>query len=338
MAAHVSGRCTDHGGPISAAGARRAPGAAAAFGWSEGLATTRVEVEEWGWPPAPPSSLSWPTADADDDSSRADGKVFRAGGRAMMVETHESHVREYPADSYTPAAPQPSTTSSRPATPPPAAFTPPPAPAPATKPVTPLADSEAEDDIASILRDKGLEPVPPPQPAMPKQPAARTPAAAPAPDDPPPAEDRHAIFGQLGRSMPYATAFQLGHFSVDRHLDMLEAGMSWHPKTPLLAAGARDLHDFDVLTELASLSEAAGVPLRRGDDGAAFLAKVARAQGVSLAGLGASHADDEEDDDNTEDDFAAADAAAEEAQHSPWGNDDDAGNDDSGDTAEDDNG
>src|SRR5262249_25291583 len=115
-----------------------------------------------------------------------------------------------------------------------------------------------------------------------------------------------------------------------------EVGMSWHPPSAM-TRGARDIHDLDVLSELASLSEAAGVPLRHGEDGAAFLAKVARAQGVSLAGLEAAHADAE---DGAGEEVAATEETASEEEHSPGGaqGDDEAAGEDDSDAAEDDNG
>jgi len=124
--------------------------------------------------------------------------------------------------------------------------------------------------------------------------------------------------------MSHANSFQLGRFNFDRHFDMLEEGMSLHPASApaprtVAMSNARELHDLDLMSELAAMSEAAGVPLRRDMDSDAFMAKVARAQGLSLGGR--DEEDDEsmqEEEDATEEEFASLNEAAEEDAHSPW--------------------
>ncbi len=96
---------------------------------------------------------------------------------------------------------------------------------------------------------------------------------------------------------------------------MLEQGLSHYPPVPLPAAGARDLHDLDVLSEITALSEAAGVRPRPADDRVAFLRKVARAQGASLAGLQQAHEDQQEAE---QEEFDATGTDADEAEHSPF--------------------
>lgn len=242
-----------------------------------------ADPSDWAWPAAEPSALSWPDP--------IDGEALAFSVPLGAAET---------------------------ATPPGWAE---PQPAPAAAP-RPLDDAEAEDDVAAILRENGLVPTAPqpvaapaPSPAAPA-PAAEEPAA--------PAEDRHAIFGQLGRAMSHANSFQLGRFNFDRHFDMLEEGMSLHPVAPepvVALSSARELHDLDVLSELAAMSEAAGMPLRRDADTDAFMARVARAQGLRPQAL-ASDDDDEtslhEEQEETEEAFDSLDAAQEEDAHSPW--------------------
>ncbi|NIJ21104.1 hypothetical protein FHS95_002807 [Sphingomonas naasensis] len=241
--------------------------------------TLSVEPADWGWPAAEPSTLSWPDAG-------------EAAASAFSVPLGEA------------PAPQPGW----------------PDPAPAYKaPAGPLDDAETEDDVAAILRDNGLAPIAPQLIAAPAAPAAPAPAAE---EPAPPAEDRHAIFGQLGRAMSHANSFQLGRFNFDRHFDMLEEGMALHPVAPepvVALSSPRELHDLDLLSELAAMSEAAGVPLRRDADSDTFLARVARAQGLQAQAL---TSDDEsslaEEEEDTEEAFDSLDAEPEENAHSPW--------------------
>lgn len=244
--------------------------------------SVRPDPDDWGWPVAEPSTLSWPDP----------------------AETAFSFSMESP-----PAPPS-------------AQIAPPIAPPMAS--AQPLADHEAEDDVHAILREKGLEPAHPPQPVA-------APAPMPSRDEPTadypaePAADRHALFDQLSRTMPHATSFQLGRFNFDRHFDMLEEGMSLAPShlpsaQPAPSAG-RDMHELDLLSEIAALSEAAGVPLRREAETDAFMARVARAQGTSLASLaGEEDEEDEpaEEEDGEEEDFAGAEQAFEDEAASPW--------------------
>ena len=273
--------CSDDGGAVPSRGGARVTRIRAEGVRANGVHAFSV-VEDWGWPPSEPASLSWP-----DD----------------VDETTNDHARA----AVLAAALTPSPTP------------PPPAAAPPAKPV-PLADAEADDDVAAILRDKGLTPIP--VAAAPgAQTAAATPPAGPVEAAPPP-EDRHAIFGQLGRAMPHANSFQLGRINIDQHFDMLEQGLAYHPPAPLPAAGARDIEELDVLSEITALSEAAGVRPATADDGAAFLRKVARAQGVSLAGLERAQEEDAgpfaSEDDEAPTDTGADDDASDEDAHSPF--------------------
>lgn len=232
---------------------------------------------DWDWPVAEPSALSWP----EPEDTAAAFSVSLGAASADIAQ---------PA--YSPPF--------------------------AAQPPLALDDDEAGDDVAAILRENGLVPTPP---APVSAPARSQPPADEAPEPAPPAEDRHAIFGQLGSAMSHANSFQLGRFNFDRHFDMLEEGMSLHPaSTPaprtVAMSNARELHDLDVMSELAAMSEAAGVPLRRDADSDAFMKKVARAQGLS----GRDEDDDstQEEEDATEEEFASLNEAAEEDAHSPW--------------------
>lgn len=280
--------CSDDGGTVQCRGSaivtRTGPRA---------LTTHAVHAfsgnSDWGWPPAEPASLSWP--EDLQDTANTFSRVAAFASTPILAPTPA------PAPATSPATPAP----------------------PVSPPIKaqPLADAEADDDVAAILREKGLAPIPSEGPP-PAQPMAARPTE-PAEPAPPP-EDRHAIFGQLGRAMPHANSFQLGRINIDQHLDLLEQGLAYHPPVPLPAAGARDLQDLDVLSEITALSEAAGVRSRPAEDGATFLRKVARAQGVSLARLEQAHEDDAlPADDEEDEDFAATDSsAADDDAYSPF--------------------
>ncbi len=274
-------RCSDDGGAVPSRGGPRVTRI-----FAEGVRANGVHafsaVEDWGWPPSEPASLSWP-----DDVDETANELARAAAFGAAL---------------TPA-PTP----------------PPPVAAPPAKPI-PLAEAEADDDVAAILRDKGLTPIP--VAAAPGSPTAVATTPAEPTEPAPPPEDRHAIFGQLGRAMPHANSFQLGRINIDQHFDMLEQGLAYHPPAPVPAAGARDIQELDVLSEITALSEAAGVRPAPADDGAAFLRKVARAQGVSLAGLERAQEEDAGPfaaaDDEADADTGADDDAADDDAHSPF--------------------
>lgn len=264
-----SDRCSDDGRPIRAQGHSRIHRVQTrAMSLSRGPSPA-IDEEEWGWPPAEQSSLTWPT---DDSDTVALADFAAAAGSPS--ELTDAARQESPA------------------------------------PSKPLAEDELDDDIAELRpasekviearSSEANEPQFPPALATSPDDAA-SPAAAPAPeqqDSPPTGEDRHAIFGQLGRSMPHATSFQLGRFDVDKHLDMLEQGLSEQRDmavaTSAPSPASRELHDLDVLSEITALSEAAGVRPVDADDSDAFLRKVAEAQG-SLAGLNEAHQDTKEE-------------------------------------------
>jgi hypothetical protein len=154
-------------------------------------------------------------------------------------------------------------------------------------------------------------------------------------------EDRHAIFGQLGRAMAHATAFQLGRFDLDRHFDMIEQGMPWHPSAAKAQAlgSPRDLHDLDVMAELTSLSQVAGIPLRHNDDSAAFRANFARAQATRLTEPAEAHEEStEEATAGAEDEEASETENAEQEQASPWSAQNDDEPEDDGSSTEEQNG
>lgn len=300
----VSGeRCHDDGAPVASRGGTRlhrplpqsylqphAPAHTLALG----MQSQQPSDDEWGWPPAEPSSLSWPAEDGDTAS---------AMGYAASVQ-------------------QPATPTATPVPEKPSAPIPPP---------KPLAEDELDDDLAELrpARDAVINAPPAASPAPAERPVA--PAIEEAP--PPPTEDRHAIFGQLARTMPHATSFQLGRFNVDHHLDMLEQGLGERGPAAMAASAppppaSRELHELDLLSEITALSEAAGVRPIEAEDDAAFLRKVARAQS-SLAELDASSreaadaanaifaADEEQDasdddSDNNHSPFPEADVADEE--------------------------
>lgn len=254
-------RCHDDGAPIQTRGGIRmhrpypqwpGPTHPAALG----IPIRHAEEDDWGWPAAEQSSLRWPEEDGDAAS-------------AMSL---AAAIQQPVTPSVKPAPTMPS--------------------APPVPPKT-LAEDELDDDLAELrpARDAVID-APASGVAFPTERTSQpSHPAPPTADVPEPAEDRHAIFGQLARTMPHATSFQLGRFDVDHHLDMLEQGLA-APAAAAMAAqapppGSRELHDLDVLSEITALSEAAGVrPIEAEEDGA-FLRKVARAQS-SLAELDAA--------------------------------------------------
>jgi hypothetical protein len=300
-------RCRDDGAPIASRGGTRLhrplpqsylqTHAPTHDAMALGMQSQHLSDAEWGWPAPEPSSLSWPADDGDAAS---------AMGYAASVQQPAT-----PATALVPAKP-----------------------AASPAPPNPLAEDELDDDLAELrpARDAVINAPPAASPAPAERPAA--PVAPPIEDTPPPpAEDRHAIFGQLARTMPHATSFQLGRFNVDHHLDMLEQGLGERGPAAMGASvppppASRELHELDLLSEITALSEAAGVrPIAAEDDGV-FLRKVARAQS-SLAELDASSRDaadeanaifaaDEEQDasddhsDNNHSPFPEADNADEE--------------------------
>jgi len=300
-------RCHDDGAPIASRGGTRlhrplpqsylqphAPTHTMALG----MQSQQPGDNEWGWPPAEPSSLSWPVEDGD---------ITTAMGYAASVQQ--------------PATPSAAPVPAKPSAPP--------------APPKPLAEDELDDDLAELhpARDAVINAAPAVNPSAGERPAERPVAPAIEEVPPPPTEDRHAIFGQLARTMPHATSFQLGRFNVDHHLDMLEQGLGERGPAAMAASAppppaSRELHELDLLSEITALSEAAGVRPIEAEDDAAFLRKVARAQS-SLAELDASSRDaadaanaiftaDEEQDasddesDNNHSPFPEADNADEE--------------------------
>ncbi len=171
------------------------------------------------------------------------------------------------------------------------------APAPAYLPTPPLAEDEADAEVRAILAEKGLQPLEPVPPAAPEP----APADGAVSREPPPPVDRHAVFAAMGRPMAHANSFSLGRFDLDRHFSMLEEGLS----LAVPAAGGagemrpdpRQLDELDLVGELALISQAAGVaPAPAGEDGPAFLRRVATAQGARLVELDAGDGEYQSDD------------------------------------------
>ena len=304
-------RCYDDGGAIRFRGSariRRAPPHAMALDQQPPFAAAPIMEDDWGWPAAEQSSLAWPYEDGDSVTAMS----FGASNDPAVG----------------PVTPTPVVTK---------------LPTPITEP-KPLADNELDDDIAELQPTK---PMPVSENIEHGVTPELTPVSAPpvAPDNAlPPQEDRHAIFGQLGRAMPHATSFQLGRFDVEQHLDMIEHALGQQARSSMVTettlGTSSELNDLDLLSEITALSEAAGVrPIEAEDDGA-FLRKVAKAQ-TSLAGLDEAARESEEaakaiiEGDQQEPEEEAIEPSEEDEDQSPFSEDDKIETDE---TAEDDDG